>query len=76
MHTLNLDMQHPQKIATITFNRPMAMKSLNDEMASEFLQLIDEVEKNKEIRVVILQGAGDQFMAGGDIGFFYQNCLQ
>jgi 2-(1,2-epoxy-1,2-dihydrophenyl)acetyl-CoA isomerase len=60
-------------IATVTFNRPTAMNSLDHVMAEEFLNVVIEIEKDPAIRVVILQGMGDQFMAGGDIGFFYQH---
>lgn len=60
-------------IATIHFNRPDAMNSLNETMADEFLHAITTLEKQDDIKLVILQGSGKTFMAGGDISFFYQH---
>lgn len=72
MNTLIYRFVNPH-IACIEFNRPMSMNSLNNEMASELYATLEQVEQNEELRVLILQGAGNQFMAGGDIGFFYQH---
>jgi len=55
-------------IATLTFNRPKALNALNMALLEEFGSVLDEVEKNKEIRVLILTGAGEKaFVAGADI---------
>jgi 2-(1,2-epoxy-1,2-dihydrophenyl)acetyl-CoA isomerase len=59
-------------IATITFNRPAAMNSFNNQMADELKVLTEQIRNDNNIRVVLLKGAGPLFMAGGDIRFFYE----
>lgn len=59
-------------IATITFNRPTVMNSFNKTMADELEELTEHVRHNDTIRAVQLNGAGQLFMAGGDIHFFYE----
>lgn len=60
------------QIATITFNRPEAMNCFNKKMGDELAALTDLVRADKSIRAVLLNGAGNLFMAGGDIRFFYE----
>jgi 2-(1,2-epoxy-1,2-dihydrophenyl)acetyl-CoA isomerase len=57
-------------IATITLNRPKVLNALNAEMIDAFAGALDRVEADPALRVVILKGAGNGFMAGGDIKFF------
>ena len=55
-------------IAKITFNRPKALNALNSALLMELGLALDEVEKNEDVRVLILTGAGDKaFVAGADI---------
>lgn len=68
-----LQFSHENAIATITFNRPKAMNSLNEIMAKELAMLIETIRTDNSIRVVILRGAEPTFMAGGDVGFFHQH---
>jgi 2-(1,2-epoxy-1,2-dihydrophenyl)acetyl-CoA isomerase len=57
-------------VATFTFNRPAALNSLNAAMSQAFTPSIQQVVNDANIRVMIMQGAGDHFMAGGDIKGF------
>ena len=55
-------------IATITFNNPKALNALTLETFAGLETLFDDLEKDTEVRVIILTGAGDKaFVAGGDI---------
>ena len=59
------------RIATITFNRPEAMNAMTWNMYDRLVASCDELDRNDEIRVAILRGAGDRaFVAGTDIGQF------
>lgn len=60
------------QIATVTLNRPKAMNSFNQEMATALQAVTEEVANDTSVRAVLLRGSGDLFMAGGDISFFYQ----
>lgn len=59
-------------IATISFNRPSAMNTFDKTMADELESITDQIRYDNSIRAVVLKGAGQLFMAGGDIKFFYE----
>jgi enoyl-CoA hydratase/carnithine racemase len=54
-------------IATITLNRPAAFNAINLTIAQRLEQLAAEVEADNSIRVLVLQGEGRAFCAGGDL---------
>lgn len=60
------------QVAVITFNRPEQMNALNREMTSQLENLINEIKKDKFIRVVVLRGNGEVFMAGSDLYEVYK----
>jgi enoyl-CoA hydratase/carnithine racemase len=60
-----LSMEGP--IATITLNRPAAFNSVDLSIAKRLEQLGAEVEANDAIRVLVIQGEGRAFSAGGDL---------
>jgi enoyl-CoA hydratase/carnithine racemase len=55
------------QIATITLNRPAAFNSIELSIARKLEQLAAEVEANDSIRVLVIQGEGRAFSAGGDL---------
>src|SRR4051812_17413417 len=54
-------------IATITLNRPVAFNSVDLSIARKLEQLSAEVEANDDIRVLVIEGEGRAFSAGGDL---------
>jgi enoyl-CoA hydratase/carnithine racemase len=54
-------------IATITLNRPAAFNSIDLSIAKKLEQLGAEVEASGDIRVLVIQGEGRAFCAGGDL---------
>jgi enoyl-CoA hydratase/carnithine racemase len=54
-------------VATITLNRPAAFNSIDLSIARKLEQLAAEVEANDTIRVLVIQGEGRAFSAGGDL---------
>src|SRR3954470_21947501 len=54
-------------IATITLNRPAAFNSVNLAIAQKLEQLAAEVEGNDNVRVLVIEGEGRAFSAGGDL---------
>lgn len=63
---LNYRKQAP--LAYIIINRPAAMNALSNALVEEFDEVFDLVERDKEIRVLIITGAGEKaFMSGADI---------
>lgn len=51
----------------VTLNRPERRNAMNNQMNQELHELADLLSSSDSIRVVILQGAGGHFCAGGDI---------
>ena len=58
------------RIATITLNRPERLNAWTDTIAEEVYAAMRAADTDKEVRVIILTGAGKGFCAGGDIGKF------
>ena len=58
--------RHPN-YATITLNRPEKRNSLNEALLSAMDKAFASIEEDKEIRAVILRGAGKSFCAGLDL---------
>ena len=65
MADLLVDKQN--SIATLTFNRADARNALSLEMRSMLRDALHDIELDDSIRCVVLRGAGDHFMAGGDV---------
>ena len=58
-------------IATVTLNRPEVLNALRDDMIAALVAVMARVEADQAVRCVVLRGAGDHFMAGGDIKGFH-----
>lgn len=54
-------------IGTITFNRPDKMNALSKTSFKEFIQSLHKMDTDKEVRVVIITGAGRAFTSGLDL---------
>lgn len=60
--------QKQRRGALITLNRPDAMNAISRSMIAEIHQALDEVERDSEVRAVVITGAGRAFSAGMDQG--------
>lgn len=54
-------------LAVITLNRPEAYNALDEALAAELLDAVIACDHDREVRAVMLTGAGAAFCAGGDI---------
>ena len=58
-------------ILTVVINRVEKMNALNNEVLTDLNKVLDELERNPEVRSVIITGAGSKaFVAGADITEF------
>ncbi len=55
-------------IATVTLNRPQVMNALSPNLEGEMHRAFDEADADRDVRVIILTGAGAAFCAGYDQG--------
>jgi len=53
--------------ALLTLNRPDARNAISPEVSQAMAAALDEIEADKDLRVVVLTGAGDVFSAGADL---------
>lgn len=65
-------------VGVLTFNRPKALNALTTNTLEEVKEVVESIALAREIRVLVLTGAGDKaFVAGADIaGFQTLNPLQ
>ena len=54
-------------VATITLNRPAAFNSINLAIAKKLEQLAADVEASDDTKVLVIEGEGRAFCAGGDL---------
>ena len=59
-------------VATITLNRPDKLNALNYQMAHDLLAVAIQCDERRDIRAVVITGAGDKaFCSGGDLHSFH-----
>jgi enoyl-CoA hydratase len=54
-------------IVTITFNRPKLFNAYSEQMSEDLKAAVESIKKDDAVRIVVLKGAGDNFLAGADI---------
>lgn len=54
-------------IGIITLNRPDKLNAFNDELSFRLQDALKEMEKDKDVRVIVLTGAGRGFCSGQDL---------
>jgi 2-(1,2-epoxy-1,2-dihydrophenyl)acetyl-CoA isomerase len=59
-------------IASLTFNRPAVYNAMNEEMILAFRDAARELQGRPGVRALIVQGAGNAFIAGGDVALFHR----
>lgn len=62
-----LKTEHQKQIVKVQLYRPNVRNAFNPEMIAELTRLFKELGKNRQVRVVILSGAGASFCAGADL---------
>jgi enoyl-CoA hydratase len=56
-----------ERIGVLTLNRPRIINAINREMLQEIDSLASMIEKDNDVRALIVQGAGENFSSGADI---------
>ncbi len=57
-------------VCTVTVDRPQFLNAINEDVVDSLVALTGQLASAKDVRVVVLRGAGDHFMAGGDVKGF------
>lgn len=61
---------HSEGVATLTLNRPASLNAMNGEMLESLLDSLPRLAADRNVRAVVVTGAGQAFCAGGDMGNF------
>lgn len=56
-----------ERVATIIFNRPDSLNAIGGRMRENVLDAVQDVKTDKNIRVLVVTGAGKAFCAGGNL---------
>jgi len=71
LETLLLAKDHEIRVATITINRPDRLNTLSPQVFDELEQALAELERDEDVRCVVITGAGERsFSAGADLTSF------
>lgn len=54
-------------VATVTLNRPRTMNVLSEDVLSALQEIWDGLAENRDVKAVVLRGAGDHFCAGHNL---------
>lgn len=67
MSFTNITLEKQDLIGTLTLNRPEKLNAMTPDLIAEFADALAQIEKDPEIKVVIIRGAGRSFCAGYDL---------
>ena len=63
-----LKYEKKESIGVLTINRPDKLNAISNELTEELEVFLDDIEKDQEVRVLVITGAGEKaFVAGADI---------
>lgn len=67
----NITIDHNEKVAILTINRPKKLNALNRDTIQELHNALMELKANESVRAIIMTGSGEKaFVAGADISEF------
>ncbi|MGI8734265.1 MAG: enoyl-CoA hydratase/isomerase family protein [Pyrinomonadaceae bacterium] len=65
----HIDIAEDDGILTITLNRPDKLNALMGHMRRDLAEALEAAGSDRDVRVVVITGAGRAFCAGGDINY-------
>jgi enoyl-CoA hydratase len=63
-------------VAVLTFERASKLNALNHELVDAIVYALDEIEREDQVRAIVLTGSGGAFSAGADIHEFSNDVAQ
>lgn len=67
-----LNVEVDDRIATVTINRPDRLNVTDAVMHTELSTIFTDLQRDREVDVIVLTGAGRAFSAGGDIAWMQE----
>ena len=69
-------LEKEEHVATLTLNRPEKLNAFAGNMREEILEALQVACEEKDVRVIVITGAGRAFCAGGDVKEFVDETTQ
>lgn len=69
---MSLIIKKERFITEAMINRPEVMNAINFDVMDQLESLLDDLEKDDELRLFVLTGSGKSFISGGDLREFHQ----
>jgi 2-(1,2-epoxy-1,2-dihydrophenyl)acetyl-CoA isomerase len=63
----NIQLEIAEGVATVTLNRPERLNAFTVEMHAELREALKEIQRDKNVRALLITGAGRGFCAGQDL---------
>ena len=63
----NILVKDIHKVRLVELNRPKSLNALNKELLKELAEILNETDKNKKIRCVVITGNEKSFSSGADM---------
>lgn len=63
-------LERRDEVGILTFNRPERMNAVNNQMAYELCEALDELNNDGTVSAIVMTGAGRSFCAGADFSRF------
>jgi enoyl-CoA hydratase/carnithine racemase len=63
----NILVNEDGRVATIVFNRPLVLNALSKALKEELADALRQIAGNRDVRAIVLTGAGKAFSAGQDL---------
>jgi enoyl-CoA hydratase len=67
MEFTNIKLEKSNLIGTLTLNRPEKLNAMTPALIAEFGEALTQIEKDPEIKVLVIRGAGRAFSTGYDL---------
>ena len=64
----NISFHNEGQLAVVTLNRPLRRNALSLELMTELIDCLNEIGRDRSLRVVLLAAAGKVFCSGHDLG--------
>ncbi len=69
MEYTTIELKTEGRVATVTLNRPARLNALNDVTIRELTDVFTSLQRQNDLRAIILTGAGRAFCAGMDLDY-------
>lgn len=69
----SVDYQVVNHIATITMNDPKTLNAFSTVLKNAMMSALKQADEDEKVRVIVLQGAANNFSSGGHIGEMLEN---